>query len=483
MSGGMFGEGVPPRRAAALVICDLSRGGSILLGRRNPALPFMGGHHAFLGGSLVPDDAEVPVVNGGPDPFLAGAVRETFEETGMLLVDGPMPGPVALAEARDALNRGELRFSAWLREAGCRVDAAAFTPAGRWITPSFSPIRYDTQYFLCRRAGCPPAFSGGPDDEICGLDWLTPEAALARWRAGGIRLSTPVAYVLRSLAALPPEAALERLRRPPGVDDVRADYIEPRPGIHMIPLRTQTLPPATHTNCVVVGWRELIIVDPGPVAGEERARLTARLDDLCALGGAVAGVALTHAHGDHAGAAAFLAARHNVPVWAHPAAGFPGARPLEDGAVLTAAGDPPWRLRALHTPGHDPGHLAFLEETTRTLLSGDLFANPGTILVSPEHGGDMTRYLESLERAAALEGLEMVVPSHGWAMPGAEGIVHLRRLIAHRLQREARIRAALDRGLRAEDDLLDAAYDDTPADLRDLARLQLRAHLRRLGRS
>ncbi len=477
----MFGVGVPPREAAAMVVCDLSRGGAVLLGRRNPALPFMGGHHAFLGGGLVPDDAEVPVVNGAPAPFLAGAVREVFEETGLLLAEGPIPGPDALAAARAALNRGGLRFSAWLREAGCRVDAAAFTPAGRWITPSFSPIRYDTQYFLHRRAGVPSGGFCGPDDEICGLDWLTPAAALARWRDGGIRLSTPVAYVLRSLAALAPDAALERLRRPPGVDDVRADYIEPRPGIHVVPLRTQTLPPATHTNCVVIGWREMIVVDPGPVAGEERARLAARLDDLCALGGAVAGVALTHAHGDHAGAAAFIAARHGVPVWAHPAAAFPGARPLEDGAVLEAAGDPPWRLRALHTPGHDPGHVAFLEETTRTLLSGDLFANPGTILVSPEHGGDMTQYLHSLERAAALEGLEMVVPSHGWAMPGTEGVGHLRRLIAHRLQREARIVEALKRGLRAEDDLLDAAYNDTPADLRDLARLQLRAHLRRLG--
>ncbi len=66
-------------------------------------------------------------------------------------------------------------------------------------------------------------------------------------------------------------------------------------------------------------------------------------------------------------------------------------------------------------------------------------------------------------------------------MPGTEGVGHLRRLIAHRLQREARIVEALKRGLRVEDDLLDAAYDDTPADLRDLARLQLRAHLRRLG--
>lgn len=482
----MFDQGTPPRPAAALLLMDAGRGGAVLLGRRNEQIAFMGGHHVFPGGRVDADDARVPVRGADPETarFLAAAVRECFEEAGILLVSGPAPDAAAQRGARAGLLAERIFFSEFLAGCGCWIDAADYVPAGRWLTPSFSAIRYDTQYFLCRRASFPGGGEGGPEDEITALDWLAPAEALSRWRAGALRLSTPVAYALRSLARLPLDRALARMRRPPGVDRAAADFIEPRPGVLVVPLRTDTLPPATHTNCVIIGWEELLVVDPGAAVPEEQERLLARIADLETLGGRVAGVALTHGHKDHAGAAALIRERFGVPVHAHPLAAGPGLAvdaPLLDEMVLALSGGPGWRLRALHTPGHDPGHLALLEESTATLITGDLFANPGTILISPDHGGDMTAYLESLGRVGALSGLGMVVPGHGWPMPGHEGLERIHRLREYRLAREDRIARALAAGAATLEELVAAAYDDTPAELHGLALLQLRAHLRRLA--
>ena len=112
------------------------------------------------------------------------------------------------------------------------------------------------------------------------------------------------------------------------------------------------------------------------------------------------------------------------------------------------------------------------------MIGGDLVANPGTIEVSPEHLGDMTHYLDSLERIRDLEH-DLLVPAHGMALRDPKE--KLQETINHRLWRENKVREALEQGHATVRDLLAAVYDDVPEATWPLAEHSLKAHLRRLG--
>jgi glyoxylase-like metal-dependent hydrolase (beta-lactamase superfamily II)/8-oxo-dGTP pyrophosphatase MutT (NUDIX family) len=477
---------VEPRKAAAGIILHGGAEPEVLLARRNTSLRFMGGHHVFPGGRIEADD-EPALVTGAPDNDTAQAifavVREVFEETGLLLTRGVLPEKEDRREARAALTEGRAKFAALLKAWGHSIHAPHFTPAGIWITPRWSPIRFYTRYFIYRFEGERYEEVLDPDGEIVGLDWLTAVDARQKWHRHEMRLSTPIAFVLRYLAALPMEDALPHLHKNPHEAE-EPTLFEMRRGVHIFPLFTHTLPPADRTNCVIIGERELWVIDPGATDPAEQQRLREQLDGMCAIGGSVAGVLLTHGHRDHAGSAAFLHEVYGAPVWAHAGvavqADVPIARTLEDGDVLTLGDDGAWRLRVFHTPGHDPNHLCFLEETTHTLMAGDMLANPGTIVIAPGLGGDMTVYLEQLERLAGVS-FNYLIPGHGLPLGKTAGVEKLRGLIAHRLQREARIQAALDAGHRSILGLLENVYADTPREMWPLATQQLQAHLVRLG--
>jgi glyoxylase-like metal-dependent hydrolase (beta-lactamase superfamily II) len=106
-------------------------------------------------------------------------------------------------------------------------------------------------------------------------------------------------------------------------------------------------------------------------------------------------------------------------------------------------------------------------------FTGDAVLGEGSVFVAADLGG----YLHALQRLRALS-LQVICPGHGPAVwdPAAK----LDGYVAHRLRREERLVAALERGLRTEDDLLDAVWDDAPPQLRDAAAWTLRAHLDKL---
>jgi glyoxylase-like metal-dependent hydrolase (beta-lactamase superfamily II) len=175
-----------------------------------------------------------------------------------------------------------------------------------------------------------------------------------------------------------------------------------------------------------------------------------------------------------------------VPVGAHPETarrlaerGLRVDRELSDGERIVLAGDPPFPVRAIHTPGHARGHLCFYDETGGSLLAGDMVAGVGTIVIDPPEG-DMDAYLASLEKLGALAP-STLFPAHGPPIADAPG--KLREYVAHRLWREERILEAWRSGVREPRAMLPTVYDDAPERAWPLAERQIVAHLERLARA
>ncbi len=470
--------GVTPKKAAALILFE-QESGSVLMVRRNKALAFMGGHHAFPGGSIAEQDSG-RCVRGATDAESAGAitaaVREAFEETGVLIARGNLPEASILAAARLNILEHPEDFEPFLEAHELHIEANKFIPIGRWITPSFAPMRFDTQYFLhC----CDTLHSSSPvgqDAEITATAWMNVCEALDQRAKGNLQMSTPVVFVLRRLAVLPLNKAIDRLQHTPGFSDIIHDYIEPAHGIHIVPVQSSTLPPATHTNCVLVGETELAIIDPGIDDAAAWERFAAHLEEILAMaGGKLHAIILTHDHPDHSASVHRLARHYDAPVYAHECCKEKDVT-IEDGSCIELSGSPAWRIRCLHTPGHHPGHFAFYEETTDTLMCGDMVSNPGTIMIDPDNGGDMSAYLNGLERLGKLTP-KLTIPAHGAPLIGSQGPDLFRKTFAHRRMREGRIRDAIARGATTLDAILAIAYDDTPKSLHPLALQQLKAHL------
>ena len=210
------------------------------------------------------------------------------------------------------------------------------------------------------------------------------------------------------------------------------------------------------TNTWVVGRDPAWVVDAGPALPEHVDAIAAAVRER----GGAGGIALTHDHPDHAGGLRALGARLGDP----PVGRMPS---LRDGDTFGP-------FTALHVPGHAADHLVFV--TGRAAFTGDVVLGAGSVFIAPGQGG-LGAYLEGLRRLRAL-GLERIYPGHGPEV--ADPDAKLDEYVAHRLERERRILAALDAGVRDEDALVAAAWDDLPAGLRLPARWTLQAHLEKL---
>ena len=216
------------------------------------------------------------------------------------------------------------------------------------------------------------------------------------------------------------------------------------------------------TNTWIVGSEPAWLVDPGPALEDHRDAVIAELERRGGLGG----IALTHDHHDHADGVAAIRERFDGA----PLAGGRGAVDvlLADGATFGP-------LLALATPGHAPDHYAFV--VGRAALTGDAVLGEGSVFIAPDPGA-LNGYLEGLRRLRELD-LELLAPGHGPVVEDPRA--KLGEYIAHRLDRERRLVAALDDGARGVDEMLDAAWAEVPAVLRPAAAVTLAAHLDKLA--
>jgi glyoxylase-like metal-dependent hydrolase (beta-lactamase superfamily II) len=215
------------------------------------------------------------------------------------------------------------------------------------------------------------------------------------------------------------------------------------------------------TNTWVVGREPAWLIDPGPAIAAHLDAITGEVEGRGGLGG----IALTHDHADHVEAVPELRRR------------FPGARLAAargDADPLLDDGDRFGPLEAVRTPGHAPDHLAFI--AGEVCFTGDAVLGAGSVFIAAYRGA-LAAYLDALERLRGRD-LAVLCPGHGPLVrdPAAK----LDEYLAHRLERERRLLAALADGARTVDELLDRAWDDAPAHLRPAAAWTLAAHLDKL---
>lgn len=202
-----------PRPAAtAVLVRDGAEGLEVLLLRRHRSSGFVPGAYVFPGGRVDAADADPALharVKGlaePPDaPFWIGAAREVFEETGVLLgrdaVGRWLPGASVAPELegqRAALMDDATSLDAVLTALGATLDLSALAHVAHWVTPIVEPRRYDTHFFL---AALPDGAVAAPDPrEMTDAVWLTPDAALARFRAGTLPMVFPTVKTIEALS-------------------------------------------------------------------------------------------------------------------------------------------------------------------------------------------------------------------------------------------------------------------------------------------
>ncbi len=525
----------PPRPAATLVLVrDAVTGPAgleVLLLRRAERGDHNSGAWVFPGGlvdagdreaatccaglSDMQADALLGLPEGARDYFVC-AIRECFEECGLLLADGPLPDAVTAMQWRREVHCGERSWATLCAQAGwtLRLDRLAYL--SHWLTPLGRAKRFDTRFFV---AVAPAGQTAVHDErEMVEHAWLRPADALARGTA--FKLMTPTRVTLELLARFdacealmdwaraPRQVALVMPRVGQGPEGERPvmpeepawaeiGRLDPLGHGHVsyalvpgVPVRLServirvtapngSLMTGPGTNTYLVGGgaaNRWTVIDPGPDDdGHVRAV-------LAAAPGPIEAIVLTHSHKDHSPASRALSAATGAPVWgrwpAHPQgqdAQLALERELRHGERLACA--PGAHLRVLHTPGHASNHLCFLLEEEQLLFTGDHVMQSSTVVINPPDG-DMVAYLASL-RSLLDEGLEWLAPGHGFLMAQPAKVIEA--LIAHRLRREALVLEAVQAlGPAPVARLRERVYVDTPTALHAMAERSLLAHLLKL---
>ncbi len=213
--------------ATVLLLRDGTPGLEVYLLRRTKGMPFAGGMTAYPGGGVDPRDADTEIGWAGPPPaqwaadfgceerlareLVCAAVRETFEEAGVLLA-GPAEGAVVpdvsgddWEEQRQALLNHDLSLTELLAGRGLVLRSDLLRPFAHWITPPMESRRYDTKFFVAALpAGQEARDVSGEADEAA---WLAPAAALEEHHAGSRPMLPPTSHTLAQLSRFPDVAA------------------------------------------------------------------------------------------------------------------------------------------------------------------------------------------------------------------------------------------------------------------------------------
>jgi glyoxylase-like metal-dependent hydrolase (beta-lactamase superfamily II)/8-oxo-dGTP pyrophosphatase MutT (NUDIX family) len=534
-----IGAKTEPRPAATVILLrDARSGPEVFMLQRTRGAAFLPGAYVFPGGAIDATDrdpraarrvtgltdsqasAKLGLAEGGLAYWIAAA-RECFEEAGILIATQKDGRPVAperasaLEEWREPLNAGKRVFADLLEQEDLYVPADGLAYFSHWITAAGRPRRFNTRFFVAR---APLSQDGAHDQsETVHSFWISPREALERHERNEIEVIFPTRTSLADIAKFTTASAALEYARSLGDIEVNAavwaldhegsarlfrrsdpayfeiHWTDPdetgqtcfviQPGVAKRLDRFVTRLTAPNpgmmtgpgTNTYLVGDNELAVIDPGPA-------IDSHIDAILAAGaGRIRWILCTHTHIDHSPGAAVLKARTGASVLGRssPQHGnqdrtFVPDRVLEHGERIELGGV---HLRAIHTPGHASNHLCYLLEETKMLFTGDHVMQGSTVVINPPDGNMLT-YLASLELLLA-EDVAILAPGHGHLI----GAPHkeVKRLIAHRLAREAKVTAAIRKlGSPALEEMLPLVYDDVHPRIHPVAARSLTAHLEKL---
>ena len=530
----------PIRSAATIVVVrDGAAGVEVLLSRRAETGDHTSGAWVFPGGILDAADREargacvglndaeasrqLGLDAGGLD-FWVAAIRECFEESGLLfgygadggLVDLDGADAARLASWRGALHRRERTMASLCASEAIRLATDRLIYLSHWLTPLGRAKRYDTRFFIAAAPAAQTALFDGT--EMVEQLWIAPTEALAR--VASLKLLTPTQKTLEAISrftdvaslmawaaapravpmtmpriadgseglrpVLPDEPAWAELGRidPDGHGRASYDIVADRAvrlsgRVIRVTAGNGSVMTGPGTNTYLVGGgpaNEWAVIDPGPA-------IEAHVDAIVAAApGTIRWIFATHTHTDHSPATVALKARTGATVFGLA----PSYREWQDAtfaADVTLRGGeriaiaPGVTLAAIHTPGHASNHLCYLLEEEKTLFTGDHVMQQSTVVINPPDG-DMRAYVASLRSLLDLD-LDWLAPGHGFLM--AEPRRAMQAIIDHRSKREAKVVAALrELGPSTSAHLLEHVYADVSPRLHPMAMRSLTAHLLKL---
>lgn len=522
---------VPRPAATVLLLRDTPAGIEVLMTRRSETASFAPGAYVFPGGGIDAADAQShdiaarrPTQDDLRLTQSIAAIRESFEELGVLIARR-RDGSPATAQDVAALDRHQ-PFVPQCRARGLVLAADEVFVLAHWVTDRDLPRRFDVPFLVARMPqGQEPVADEAEQFEPV---WVRPADALARHHAGRFFMIFPT---IRTLQRLEKFASVEALlaacasEQPLWTSSPRAGFVDGKEMrymehemqfgelalvcpdgqlLHHLDWRTDQPVPLLKnlvrmtapnpgvmtgpgTNGYIVGDPDTgyIVIDPGPDEPEHQERIWR------ATNGDIRFIVCTHSHSDHSPGARPLQAlcRARPPILglpsqptARPASEFTPDRELADGEVVRVeGGGRSHSLKAIFTPGHAANHVCLVLLEDGLLFSGDHILSGSTTVVDPPDG-DMTDYLDSLDRLSAAcdeHGIEFILPAHGHVIGFARKAIAM--LKSHRLQREAKVLAAMRaRPQGTLDDWVELAYDDVPPRIWPVAKRSLLAHVQRI---
>ena len=487
-------EPIPPRSSASVMLSRNSDSGhEVLMGHRSPELPAFPDLWSFPGGGISRVDRKSAMdypqllAERGSDRLAAFTLlREMVEEVG-ISPDGKGGFLEVEDEVRERVCEDK---SAWIKEVESGnisiVDFDCHVITER-ITPPQSPMRFHNLFFhvMLEDSMAEPSFPPGRS-EFDEFRWWDPRDLMSAWEGNEIHIPAPIVTIFRDIISEMDSgsdlvSACNSLAKDPPSGPHRFEYA---PGVECVLIPTATLPPATHTNCFVLGERGGMraIVDPAIRDKEGFEELKSKVGEIKADGSEILCTIFTHRHQDHLGDMSLISRLYEAPVWASSetleAVTCPDSMSLAEGDTISLkgpSGESIWEV--IETPGHCPGQICLVGEPG--IVSADNCTIVGTILV-PSTDGDMGAYISGLERLRDLEPHKLF-PGHGPFIPNPRRTID--EYISHRMSRHNMVLHAVRSGKTSLRDIAKSTYSDTPdADLA-LAEDQVLSHLKELVRS
>jgi ribonuclease/clavin/mitogillin len=471
------------RDSASLMLTRINKNKiEVLLGKRSETMKAFPNFWSFPGGGLSRKDLEsVNKLNINNEEFASMKIciiRELCEELGLSIYNGELISVDPKIRKTVVENKEN-----WLKEVlagNLKYDSQGLTLIRERITPVFAPLRFHNRFFHLHVTGEIPDFNLEEQTEFDSAKWYPIEDLIEHWNNHAIYLPPPIFTLIRDFKHL----LMQGLELNSAIRNLSSESPEEREinfsdGVICIPVKTATLPPASTTNCYLLGKKggELLLVDP---AAHNQEDIDWIMELVKSFGGNVVGLLLTHRHSDHYGNLKKIMELTDAKVWCskHTSEYLK----LEDALILNEYDEIhlnhdlySFKWKVLITPGHCPGHICLHSEAG--LIAGDMVAGFGTILIPNE--GNMEVYIEQLKRIRELNP-RLLFPSHGPLISVPNKL--LSYYISHRETRQERVYEAINSGINTLANISKYVYEDTPNVHIGLSQQQTLSHLISLKR-